>query len=397
MSLRPRFAGEGRLRMPSWVTIYRIGGPDGDAGDIVGEFVATERDPFERDGDGLLLAEAFARFDLTRPRKAQAWYRTNGAVALGSLFPDDAAHPEDLVDGDTVFHDTLTEILEQQRLVRWHLTSLARLTDHRGRAQPPDPTWRQHEGWDRRWAMAILTGPGEALWVGAPNDVRGHITSDMQRYPRFEDVPRHGSIDAYDTGRFTAREFTEEWWPKAHEAWQRITAAGLPLLRVPGAGWAEYWQDYQIDGLAPHGRMRYGRLSTDWHGLLELQRRLIEPYIQQAAAFSVEVDRDHRWILPGEAGTVPTLELDQALVLRERRLWRSILAPVYLQLLEALRRVSEGNSGATSCRECGEPFLTLDARRSTFCTDRERLRHAQRDRRKRLVTPRSTAADMETP
>ena len=73
------------------------------------------------------------------------------------------------------------------------------------------------------------------------------------------------------------------------------------------------------------------------------------------------------------------------LLIRERRLWRSILAPIHLQLLEALRRISEGKPGAVWCKECGQPFLTLDARRSTFCTDRERLRYAQRDRRERLA------------
>ena len=50
--------------------------------------------------------------------------------------------------------------------------------------------------------------------------------------------------------------------------------------------------------------------------------------------------------------------------MRETRIWGSMFAPIYLQLLEGLRRVSEGKPGATWCRECGGPFLTLDARRS---------------------------------
>ena len=53
--------------------------------------------------------------------------------------------------------------------------------------------------------------------------------------------------------------------------------------------------------------------------------------------------------------------------------------------LEGLRRVSEGKPGATWCRECGEVFLTLDARRSTFCTDRERMRFAQRARARAIA------------
>ena len=72
------------------------------------------------------------------------------------------------------------------------------------------------------------------------------------------------------------------------------------------------------------------------------------------------------------------------LVVHERRWWNSLLAPVYLQLLEVLRRVTEGQRGAGMCRECGQPFLTLDARRSSFWRDRERFRFSQRERRKRL-------------
>jgi hypothetical protein len=75
------------------------------------------------------------------------------------------------------------------------------------------------------------------------------------------------------------------------------------------------------------------------------------------------------------------------LTVHERRWWSSLLAPVYLQLLEGLRRVTEGHSGAAICHECGQPFLTLDARRSSFCNDRERFRFTQRERRKRLAAP----------
>jgi hypothetical protein len=73
------------------------------------------------------------------------------------------------------------------------------------------------------------------------------------------------------------------------------------------------------------------------------------------------------------------------LTVREVRRWTSVLAPVYLQLLEGLLRVTEGHRGAGICRECGQPFLTLDARRSTFCTNRERLRHSQRSHRRRIA------------
>jgi hypothetical protein len=106
--------------------------------------------------------------------------------------------------------------------------------------------------------------------------------------------------------------------------------------------------------------------------------------VQQAAQREVFVTRDmFRRDAKGEARRITEGWLPIQVV--ERRRWGSILAPIYLQLLEALRRVSEGQSGAGSCRECGEPFLTLDARRSSFCTDRHRLRFAQRARRQRLA------------
>ena len=90
------------------------------------------------------------------------------------------------------------------------------------------------------------------------------------------------------------------------------------------------------------------------------------------------------WPAFDAAGAVPAGASLGALEVRERRRWSSLLAPVYLQLLEGLRRVTEGQRGAGFCKECGQPFLTLDARRSVFCTDPERLRYGQRERRRRL-------------
>jgi hypothetical protein len=83
------------------------------------------------------------------------------------------------------------------------------------------------------------------------------------------------------------------------------------------------------------------------------------------------------------------------LVVHGRRWWSSPLAPVYLQRLEGIRRVTEGQRGAAFCNECGQPFLTLDARRSSFCTDRERFRFSQRERRKRLSTAAPALDDRE--
>jgi hypothetical protein len=316
MSLRPRFAGDGLLQLPSDVHVVRAAGRDTQPGDVICALRGDVIDPFERDAVGILLAEAFARADLTRPRKAREWYLAHGAVAFGWLLPGDAVHGLRYVGLDLTSQDTEAEVLAQQRLVRWHLTSLARLTAHRTGAG---------EAWDPAWSAAFLEGPDDqTAWVGAPIDAEAYFSPTIGLEP--PELP-----------------------------------AGLPRLPVPQEPWTRYWGGYDLPIPDPGERER--RLPTDRHGLLELQRRLIEPYLQSAVASDVRIER-------GDAG----------LVVRETRIWGSILAPIYLQLLEGLRRVSEGKPGATWCRECGEVFLTLDARRSTFCTDRERVRYAQRGR-----------------
>ena len=65
--------------------------------------------------------------------------------------------------------------------------------------------------------------------------------------------------------------------------------------------------------------------------------------------------------------------------------WRSVLAPIHLQLFEALRRVSEEKVGATVCQECRNPMLVLDGRRTTFCTASEANRHRVREWRAKAV------------
>jgi hypothetical protein len=80
---------------------------------------------------------------------------------------------------------------------------------------------------------------------------------------------------------------------------------------------------------------------------------------------------------------------------REERVWRSILAPIHLQLFEALRRITEGEPGAAICRECGRPFVVLDARRRFFCNARAQFRHSKRGQRQRLIVVEATEADPE--
>lgn len=386
MSSRPRFAGDGRLRRPAWVSILRVRGTEGDAGDVIGEHGGFW-DPFGRTDDGLFLAETFARADLERPRKAQAWYRTHAVVDLAHVFPDDArVEPPDDPTGDEPFHDGRDDILDQQRNVRWHLESLAHLSAERESAQPSRAGWTPHDGWDPRWVQPALRAPrGDVVWLGGTSSFEAHITADMQRYPRFEDVPRRGALDDYGLGRITPAQFTEQWWPTAHAAWQRIVREQIPILWMPSLGWDEQWEAYWQEDEAPHGRRPWGRLSADWHGLLELERRLLEPYVRRAAEREVWVSRRVASREPAPDGSGYLMSWEGRIGVNERRIWRSLLAPVYLQLLEALVRISEGHSGAAECRECGQPFLTLDARRSSFCNDRERHRYTQRSRRRRLT------------
>ena len=324
MSLRPRFAGDGRLVLPSDITVVRASGPSRETGDVLAALDGDQVDPFERDADDLLLTEAFARVDLSRPRLAREWYLAHGAVALRWLFGD-ATRPLHWVGTHPTSQDTQAEVLAQQRLVRWHLTSLARLSAHR-------PGVADQGDWDPTWSMAVIEGPdGQGAWLGAPLDVEASFSP---RVPPLPDAP-----------------------PIPPE---------LPRLPVPEDAWYRTWVGYDLPIPDPGERER--RLPTDRDGLLELQRRLVEPYLASAVATDVRLERD-----------------GEGLVVRETRVWGSLLVPIPLQLLEGLRRVSQGKPGATWCRECGEVFLTLDARRSTFCTDRERMRFAQRARARALA------------
>jgi len=343
VTLRPRFAGDGRLRLPADLRVLARASDNGSPGDVLGDFAEAGYDPFGRVSSDLLLAEEFGRVDLSHPKAAGSWYREHGVLDLAHFFPADSFAVSHHVREDAGFHDALADVLRQQANVRWHLTALVRLSDERERADPPRAEWAPHEGWDQAWAQPALRDPaGGALWLG------GSSSGEMRTPP--------------DT---------------------------VPVLWVPTIGWYGVWDDYE-DGSRPSGGWSTGRLSADWWGLVELERRLLEPYVRRAAEFQVEVRRAGFERDLSRRGESPEDRFPGPLVVHERRWWSSLLAPVYLQLLEGLRRVTEGQRGAGLCRECGQPFLTLDARRSSFCTDRDRFRFSQRERRKRLGAQIST-------
>ena len=189
------------------------------------------------------------------------------------------------------------------------------------------------EAWDPRWIEVVIRGADESLEID---------TEDGQtiRYRTREDesLPEHSQVI---------------WVPvrQWNGAWSRL---------AEGEDWPT------SESLVP--------LTLSREGHIELVRRLLEPHVRVAAQFEVEL------LWP---------KAEYPLVVSERRRWRSVLSPIYLQLLEGLHRITDGQRGAGFCRECGQPFLTLDARRSSFCTDKDRFRFSQRERRKRVGRERA--------
>lgn len=384
MSLRPRFAGEGRLRLPASVQIlYRSSG-HGAQGDIVGELADAGYDPFERVTSGLLLAEEFARVDLTHRTAARQWYEEHGVLDLAQFFPLDEFEARDHLVAEPAFHDSLLDVLQQQDNVRWHLLSLARLSDHLPDGGQPRSGWAPAEGWDPRWVQPVIRAPSELLWLGGSTNYETHIESLMQRAARPEGIFKETPLSELTLPHGMSPTEFEDWWRQARSAYEKIVAEGIPILWVPESEWAYEWSEYDIEVGPPSGRSVTGRLSSDWWGLVELERRLLAAYVRKAAEYQVEIRRGGYERDLTREGEKLTDHFPGPLIVYERRWWSSLLAPVYLQLLEGLRRVTEGQRGAAFCRECGQPFLTLDARRSSFCTDRERFRFSQRERRRRL-------------
>lgn len=123
-------------------------------------------------------------------------------------------------------------------------------------------------------------------------------------------------------------------------------------------------------------------LASSWEGSVKLTGGVLAPYVAVAVERTFGIAYEERETTHGPRAV---------LVPWEWRDWHSILAPIALQLFDSLRRITEGEAGAGRCRECGEPFLMLDARRRLFCNERHRHRYNQRRRRRRLAQERSTS------
>lgn len=365
MSLRPRYAGTARLRLPDEVTIVAA---DDGPGQVEGRFGPTDWDPFERtDLEGLLVAESFARAHLERPDQVRWWYLLHGALDIEGLFPGPKSRPDAL--GAVRFRDDLGDVLAEQALVRWHLEVLVRLTRKGELAET-----------ERDRFPALRHPEGGVLWLGGRDDQERRITAEMAAYPRFEDRPgaSREAAGQWNLGPIGVAEFLEVWWPRAHAAWEHITSEDVKVVPVPPGAWDHAWAAYdQVWGATVPGSSSLPIIGHDRAGLLEVARRLLEPYVRRTTVTDLALGS----LQVGDGPAAAPFEVI------EERVWRSALLPIHLQVLEAYRRVTEGAPGAVRCRECDQPILALDPRRIAFCNDRERFRFSQRERRKRLATP----------
>ncbi len=355
MSHRPRLAGDGLLLMPGEVTYHPAGSS------YRGALSGDTRDPFEWSSDRLLVAESFARLRLDDPRACERWFLDHGVidefgraelvVELGEVAGLDHRAP---------IGDSVEGIDEEQRSVSWHLATLARLSESRADKQ-----------WDPAWGHVVLDGAGEGLIVGGPHAGRRVSPAHNWTGDQSEKDPGRGAFYEEQAPLHAATE----GWPRVmliESRWQHVRVLPADRRRFSEVEEAE---------------ARASELGSSWDEMVKLERLILEPRVQRA------VERRFTTELVPSATSSGTRHV---LVPRELQIWRSILEPIYLQLFEAVRRITEGEPGAAVCRECGNPFLVLDARRRFFCNDRERFRHAQRERRRRLRSTRSDSLEGAT-
>jgi hypothetical protein len=307
----------------------------GQPGDLLGVFWSRRtRDPFERRANGLLLAEDFARLELSnKPRKLASlaeWVQENGPVNALALYGGEPGKNRPwlaaLREPARGFQDHLTDwLLEQERVTRFlgALVALSSAIGDSGVARPSD------------WEDAVYV-PEESVYYAAD--------AELGEVAEWEDAVRW---QAFVLNPYVERALQPEvqtgWRPPptddaaaSRSLRERIAAQvaalreGRPLPYSPPSGSEDEVDDIDLGDRVVHFRH---------------PRRPATP-----------------------------LPLRPEVVYR----WRSVLAPIYLQLYEALQRISERKMGAVLCRECGRPTLVLDGRKTSFCTPTEANRHKQR-------------------
>lgn len=344
MSHVPRVASDGRVLLPSKLTRERFY--------YRAELSSKTRDPFGWTADRLLLAESFARLNVLDRSACERWFRAHGMVDSHWLKAGnvDSGRFGPVPDPYGGVIDDEIDIAFEQVTVDWHLTLLTLLSETRASKE-----------WKPEWAQVVFDGAGQGLIIGGPYAGR-RVTSALS----WETDKEKLAADLEQRAVYHEQVVLHE----ATEGWRRVLVLDSLWrdLRPPTP-------DGRNFSIVREAEKRASVLGTTWDETVELLRLTIEPRVQRAVErrFTTEVvakdmDRTRRRVL------IPV----------EVREWRSILHPIYLQLFEALLRISEGKPGATVCRECGRPFLILDARRQLFCNNRERYRHAQRERRRRL-------------
>jgi|GEM_PF-3493308 len=357
MSQRPRLAGDGRLLVPSKVAFDHHGFLHGRLSD-------RTIDPFDWTEDRLLLAESFARLDLADRAASKRWFVQHGVIDRAAFVgpPSEVISDDWLPErGPEELTDHRGDIEIEQHNVLWHLATLARLSERRSTRE-----------WDPAWGQLVVDGPGGGLIVGGPDAGARHTlptTIDVLRRQFANDPSRQREADEAER----LRALTDDW----------------PVVEVGEFLWYESWDRDEDgpDGPLPSSAEDKARvLGSTWDQAVALERLLIVPYVARAV--------ERRFTVPFESQDVGG-STRSVLVPREERVWQSILAPIYLQLFEALRRITEGEPGAAICRECGRPFLVLDARRRFFCNERERFRHSKREQRRRVEVHDSATATME--
>lgn len=353
----PPVGGDGLLRLPEEVAIGRSGDH------FLAALGAMERDPFQDLDTKLYLAEEFARADLSG-EAGRVW-----RARYGMVHPRKAALVQ-LEDGSgqAAVVDRLDESQMEQRNVVWHLEALANLSDHL-----PDeggtPADVPH-GWEARWTRpAIGTGPWLVWRTGVDDFARVAWDTERARAEGWTSPP-----DTDDDPWMWS-----DWLPEAEAVHEEIVRGKVPTLFVRDPtppDWRHPPPEFTPDRfLALTSHLTEG-LGTGWWDLVELERRLIEPYVRRAMTQRVDLVLRLEPGSSGQAGGSPWPS--GPLLVLERRVWASVLAPIYLQLLGALQRVTEGRPAARRCKECGRPFLIADERRSTFCNRAHQNRAAQR-------------------
>ncbi len=195
----------------------------------------------------------------------------------------------------------------QQGLVRWHLTSLARLTAHGSDAE---------EAWTRPGRSALLDS-----CPGRPDGDRG--TRRRRGLPLTDDRAGHALATPAGAAHACRCPTTPGAATGVAMTCPSPTRTDATLASAPTAMACSNCSG-PADRRVPPARSTEVRVQLRSRGL---------------GAGSGSCGENSG----GRRSSCATC------------IWGSILAPIYLQLLEGLRRVSEGKPGATWCRECGQP------------------------------------------